>query len=166
MKEYYTYAYLREDGTPYYVGKGIGNRAYKDHKGYAFVPPVDKILFLKQSLTEEDAFRHEIYMIAVFGRKDLGTGILWNRTNGGDGTSGAILTEATRSKMSQSRMGDKNHFYGKKHTQESIVKMQESLKGRIPPNKGKYEPEESISPHAIYMREWRAKRAEKDLPYK
>ena len=167
MNDFYTYAYLRTDRTPYYVGKGKNDRAYTKNRRH-FKPPKDKsrIIFLKQNLTEEEAFKHEKYMIAVFGRKDLGTGILWNRTNGGDGTSGAILTEATRSKMYQSRMGDKNHFYGKKHTQESIVKMQESLKGRIPPNKGKYEPEESISPHAIYMREWRAKRAEKDLPYK
>lgn len=163
MKEYYTYAYLREDGTPYYIGKGKGNRAYGNHKGYVYVPPKDRIIILKYFEEEPDAFKHEIYLIHVLGRKDLGTGILWNRTNGGDGTSGATLTETTRDKMSQSRMGSRNNFYGRKHTQESINKMKESLKGRIPPNKGKYAPEDKVSPHALYMREWRKRRTLSEL---
>ena len=85
--DYYTYAYLREDKTPYYIGKGRGRRIYSSWK--RLKPPKDKtrIIFLKQNLTEEEAFKHEIYMIALFGRKDLGTGILRNRTNGGEGTS-------------------------------------------------------------------------------
>jgi len=84
---YYTYAYLREDRTPYYIGKGKGNRIHSTDRKYK--PPKDKsrIIFLKQNLTEEEAFKHEIYMIAVFGRKDLGSGILYNRTDGGDGAS-------------------------------------------------------------------------------
>jgi hypothetical protein len=84
---YYTYAYLREDQTPYYIGKGKRNRIYSTCKRVK--PPKDKsrIIFLKQNLTEEEAFKHEIYMIAVFGRKDLGTGILHNMTDGGDGIS-------------------------------------------------------------------------------
>ena len=86
--EYYTYAYLRKDGTPYYIGKGNGRRAYQKQKWHN--PPKNKsrIIFLKQNLTEEEAFKHEIYMIAVFGRKDLETGILRNLTNGGEGTCG------------------------------------------------------------------------------
>ena len=96
---YYTYAYLREDRTPYYVGKGEGKRAYR-RRTQGINPPKDKsrILILKQNLTEEEAFKHEIYMIAVFGRKDLGTGILRNRTNGGEGVSGGIISEENRKK--------------------------------------------------------------------
>jgi hypothetical protein len=84
---YYTYAYLREDRTPYYIGKGKGDRIYSTKRTYK--PPKDKsrIIFLKQNLTEEEAFKHEIYMIAVFGRIDLGTGILHNLTDGGEGVS-------------------------------------------------------------------------------
>jgi hypothetical protein len=95
---FYTYAYLREDKTPYYIGKGTGDRIYSTNRRNN--PPKDKsrIIFLKQNLTEQEAFRHEIYMIAVFGRKDLGTGILHNLTDGGDGASGYVFSEETRKK--------------------------------------------------------------------
>ena len=85
---YYTYAYLREDGTPYYIGKGKGVRAYRKNR-VGVKPPKNKnkILVLKKNLTEEEAFKHEIYMISVFGRKDLNTGILVNKTDGGEGSS-------------------------------------------------------------------------------
>ena len=155
MKEYYTYAYLREDGTPYYVGKGKGNRAYVKH-GLHTVPPKERILILKNNLTEEDAFKHEVYMIAVFGRKDNKSGILWNRTNGGDGTSGAIMSDDFREKCR--RTGENNGFYGRKHTPETLQAMKDALKGRSAWNKGKYLPGEQVSAHALYMREWRKKR--------
>jgi hypothetical protein len=95
---FYTYAYLREDRTPYYIGKGKGRRVF-DKRHSISIPPKERILFLKKNLTEEEAFNHEKYMIAVFGRKDLGTGILRNRTDGGDGPSNRIVTEKTRSKF-------------------------------------------------------------------
>ena len=92
--EYYTYAYLREDGTPYYIGKGKGDRAYRKHwrsksKGGYFTPPEkERILILKNNLTEDEAYKHEIYMIEILGRKDLGTGILRNMSSGGKGGKG------------------------------------------------------------------------------
>ena len=117
---YYTYAFLREDRTPYYIGKGKGNRAYR-RKRNDIKPPKDKsrTIFLKQNLTEKEAFRHEIYMIAVFGRKDLGTGILHNKTDGGDGVSGKIWSDEERINKSKSMMGKNNHFYKKTHTDEN-----------------------------------------------
>jgi hypothetical protein len=127
--EYYTYAYLRKDGTPYYIGKGNGRRAYQKQKWHN--PPKNKsrIIFLKQNLTEEKAFKHEIYMIAVFGRKDLGTGILRNRTNGGEGVSGLVHTDESKEKMSKASKGN-SHFKGKKHTEESKRKNSEAHKGK------------------------------------
>jgi hypothetical protein len=144
---YYTYAYLREDRTPYYIGKGKEKRAYvKRRKGIN--PPKDKsrIIFLKQNLTEKEAFKHEIYMIAVFGRKDLRTGILHNRTNGGDGASGAIrslqfkenlkrmnknkvLSKEHKEKLSKANIGKNNPNYGKSPSLETIKKMSRSHMG-------------------------------------
>lgn len=128
--EYYTYAYLREDGTPYYIGKGKDGRVFKNHmrQNKIDLKPKDKsrIIFLKQNLTEEQAIKHEIYMISVFGRKDLGTGILRNMTNGGDGISGYSHTEETKKRISKS--GEENPFYGKKHSPETLEKMREASK--------------------------------------
>tara|TARA_B100000287_G_scaffold389910_1_gene400352 strand:- start:75 stop:1013 length:939 start_codon:yes stop_codon:yes gene_type:complete len=88
MNHFYTYAYLRKDDrTPYYVGKGRGKRAYDSSHNVKVPDDKGRIIFLKQNLTEEEAFNHEKYMIAVLGRKDLGTGILRNMTDGGEGPS-------------------------------------------------------------------------------
>lgn len=100
---FYTYAYMREDRTPYYIGKGQGKRIYQIDGKPCNKPPKNRIIFLKRNLTEEDAFRHEVYMISVFGRKDLGTGILHNRSDGGRGTSGYNHTEESKKKISESK---------------------------------------------------------------
>ena len=113
MKNFYTYAYLREDGTPYYIGKGTGSRVY-DKRRTINKPKADKILFLKRNLTEEEAFKHETYMISVFGRKDIGTGILRNHTNGGEGASGRVLTQEHKDRISSANKGKKRNDIFKK----------------------------------------------------
>jgi len=138
---YYTYAYLREDKTPYYIGKGKGNRLYVKKNRKVF-PPLNKnhIIFLKKNLTEEQAFKHEIYMIAVFGRKDLETGILHNKTNGGEGMSGSIVSEEHKKKISKAMKGKPAHNKGKKCNEEHKKRISEILKmiGHKPPStKGK-----------------------------
>jgi hypothetical protein len=141
--KYYTYAYLREDRTPYYVGKGMGNRIYVKHqKGIIIPKDKSRIIFLKQNLTEEEAFKHEIYMIAVFGRKDLGNGILRNLTSGGEGSSGRIKSEEERKMISERMRGKNNPNYGKICTEEERRNLSENMRGKNNPFYGKSHTEE------------------------
>ena len=106
MNIFYTYAYLREDGAPYYIGKGHGNRAWSGHSRKTKIPTdFSRILILKKDLTEKEAFRHEIYMISIFGRKNAGTGHLLNFTDGGEGLSGFKHSEETREKIGKAHRG-------------------------------------------------------------
>jgi hypothetical protein len=61
-RDFYVYAYLREDGSPYYIGKGTGRRAYqKNKKTHKFVniPEKDRIVILLDNLTEKLALEKE-----------------------------------------------------------------------------------------------------------
>ena len=118
---FYVYTYLREDGSPYYVGKGSGDRAYKKWNKNEIKPPKDqnRIIIFEDNLTEVQAFDLEKKLIAEYGRKDLGTGILRNLSSGGDGNSGWVPTNETREKI---RLGNK----GKKRNEKTRDKMSSS----------------------------------------
>ena len=107
MNIYYVYAYLRSKdsdnaaaGTPYYIGKGKDARAWERHN-VSIPPDPANIVMLAENLTEADAFDQEKQLIAHWGRLDLGTGILRNRTDGGEGMSGYVFTDESKEKLSR-----------------------------------------------------------------
>jgi hypothetical protein len=113
MTQFYTYMWLREQeksfpaGTPYYVGKGREERAYTN-VGHTVNRPKSKHMIIVQHWeSEEKALEMEKWWISFWGRMDLHTGCLRNRTEGGEGTSGFVHSEEAKEKMVLAQIGRK-----------------------------------------------------------
>ena len=107
MYIYYVYAYISKKGFPYYIGKGKGKRAFQKHN--VSVPKdKSKIVFLETNLSNVGACALERRYIRWYGRKDNKTGILHNKTDGGESQVGLVHSNETKQKMSKSKMGNKN----------------------------------------------------------
>ena len=122
---FYTYLWLRYCGTPYYAGKGKGNRAFI-RAGHMVSPPTNLgRIILQEWPSEQDAFEAEKFLIVYYGREDLGTGCLLNMTDGGEGFSGGICSVAQRKKLSDALKGKPKP----KRTREHCKRLSEAKKG-------------------------------------
>ena len=131
LTQFYVYAYIRQRnspignaGTPYYIGKGKDDRAWEKHGKTPVPKDISRIIIIDHNLTEEEAFTLEVKMIADYGRVDNNTGILRNRTDGGEGASGAIRTDAHKLQISKANKG-------KTFSDATKLLMSKAKKGRI-----------------------------------
>lgn len=142
---FYTYLWLREDGSPYYVGKGTRARAFRRGS-----PPRERII-VEAHASEADAFDAERFLIAYYGRKDNASdpGILINHTDGGDGVSnpseevreqhrrvaisfhtGRVRSKKTRERLQKSWNHDASRRHVTPHTDETKKNISSTLKQR------------------------------------
>jgi len=134
METFYTYLWLREDGTPYYVGKGCKNRAFVKNS-HRIGPPSNPDLILVQKFPDEAAaFAAEIFLISFYGRIDLGSGCLRNLTDGGENPPkgshrGHKHSAETIKLFSEQRKGKKYHL-GHKHSTETRKLIGDLQRGR------------------------------------
>lgn len=144
--DYYVYMYVRsiqseygDVGSPYYVGKGRGCRAW-EYRKHSIRRPTDlaHVVFASRDMTEAEAFAEEIALIAKYGRIDKGTGCLRNQTDGGEGASGCFKSEETRKKISEAKKGKPGSYTkfkpGHVVSEETNRRMSAARKGVSVPN--------------------------------
>lgn len=148
---FYIYSYLRDDGSPYYIGKGCDYRAWKKHKTINTPKDKSKIVIMESNLTELGALALERFYIRWYGRIDNNTGILRNKTDGGEGISGYKFSDTHKNKirialtglkrkpmsddqkrfLSEINSGKNNPNYGKKRPKHSeFMKLNNPFKGK------------------------------------
>lgn len=128
MKNKVVYRHLKPCGEVFYIGYGSKARAHSKHgRNKHWNNLVNKygleVQILCYNLSKVEAKELEIILIDWYGRKDLKTGLLCNKTKGGDGGNGLKYhSKETKEKMSLAQKG-------RKATEETRKKLSESHKG-------------------------------------
>jgi hypothetical protein len=152
MENKIVYRHVRLDNNEvFYIGIGSkyrANQKYNRNKFWRNIVSKTKyrVDILAKNLTDEDAKELEVFLIGIYGRRDLGSGTLCNLTDGGDGGSNYIKSEDTKNKIRNSlkgrkisdearnnmclnaKKGDKNPRYKVPRTKEVIDKIIQTKK--------------------------------------
>ena len=134
---YYVYLWIREDRTPYYVGKGKEYRAYVKHiwgKRWISPPPKDRIVIVKYFDNEEESYLFEEWLISTYRRKSEG-GILINRSIGGKNRASLIRSQEEKEKL---RVKSVKKYKQSEKGRETHKKWVEENKERVKEIKKKY----------------------------
>lgn len=129
MKNYCVYRHRRLDNNQiFYVGIGSIKRAYKKAKNSRnqfWLNIINKteynVEILYENLDLESAKELEIFLIELYGRRDLNKGNLVNLTNGGEGTVGRIISDKHKAIVSKS-------MKNRKISNETLDKMSKAKK--------------------------------------
>ena len=124
---FYTYLHCRPDGSPFYVGKGKGERSGQfavrgaHHKSIVAKYGRENIgIYVFPCESEEQAFQDEIQQIAQLRLEGYE---LCNYTDGGEGSSGCVPSKETRAKLSAVQKG-------RKFSAEHCANISAAAKGR------------------------------------
>jgi len=131
------YKHIRKDTNEiFYIGLGknkyrINSKSGRNQYWHNIVNKVGYITeIIKEDMNWEDAVKEEIRLIKKYGRKDIGTGILVNMTDGGEGFVGKH-SDVSKMKMSESKTGENHWIFGKQHSSGTKNKIGTSNKGKI-----------------------------------
>lgn len=153
--QYYIYRHIRPDKNEvFYIGKGRNVKTshsqrhleiYGRNKWWKNIVNKNNGEFISEIMycadTEDEINRKEIEFIALYGRMNLGIGTLCNLTDGGDGSTGIMVSDETRKKLSDKFSGEKHPNFGKKLSNEtckrkskSMIASEKNLKGKKLPD--------------------------------
>lgn len=139
---YYVYEWFIVDTLEvFYVGKGTGNRRFELHNRNEYFNNVYNkhrcaVRIVKQGLTNEQACCEEIERIAIMKVKGWAK---CNLNSGGTGFSEGSLNPIHKRIGNENYInpfsvlkfvGKENHFFGKKHSEDTLKKISEGRKGK------------------------------------
>jgi len=129
-KVFYVYQHLKADtGEIFYVGKGMGRRAFDKYHRSKYWKAIEakygvKVEFVKENISEAESLQLEIETIASYKKNGIN---LINMTEGGDGTTGYTHTDEHRMKMSVKQSGSNNPRFGKVGTRKGATASAETI---------------------------------------